>query len=222
MPAQLGEIVTFQAQWSVLGVPTGSLTPTPTITVYAPDGSVLVNAASMTALGASTWYGYTYTLPSSGAGEYKAQPFCSQAGLDLAYLNPIVLAVGQAWIQDLDAAVSSIATSVWGFATRILTAGTNIVLAKGVGLTGLNDISTAQVNAEVVDVITVDTYAEPTAPPAATSSIKDMINWIKMLGRNKFTETSTLQTLYADDNATPIATAVVSDDGVTATRGKLT
>ena len=33
------------------------------------------------------------------------------------------------------------ATDVWSSATRVLTAGTNIVLAKGVGLTGLNDIA---------------------------------------------------------------------------------
>ncbi len=219
MPAQLGEIVTFQAQWSVLGVPTGSLSPTPTITVYAPDGSVLVNAANMTALGSSMWYGYIYTLPMV-AGEYKVQPFCSQSGLDVAYLPPIVLAVGQAWIQNLDAAISSIATSVWGFATRILTAGTNIVLAKGTGLTGLNDISTTQVHTEFVNALTVDTYAEPSAPPAATASIKDMVNWVKMLGRNKLTQTSTQQKVYADDNTTIVSTSTVSDDGTVATRSK--
>lgn len=37
---------------------------------------------------------------------------------------------------------------VWAYATRILTAGTNIALAKGVGVTGFNDLSAAQVNAE--------------------------------------------------------------------------
>lgn len=39
--------------------------------------------------------------------------------------------------------------AVWSVATRILTAGTNIVLAKGTGITGFNDLSAAQVNAEV-------------------------------------------------------------------------
>jgi hypothetical protein len=38
--------------------------------------------------------------------------------------------------------------AVWSVATRILTAGTNIVLAKGTGVTGFNDLSAAQVNAE--------------------------------------------------------------------------
>ncbi len=38
--------------------------------------------------------------------------------------------------------------AVWSVAARLLTAGTNIVLAKGVGVTGFNDLSAAQVNAE--------------------------------------------------------------------------
>jgi len=37
------------------------------------------------------------------------------------------------------------AASVWSVVTRELTSGTNIVLAKGTGLTGLNDISTADI-----------------------------------------------------------------------------
>jgi len=40
------------------------------------------------------------------------------------------------------------AADVWSVSTRLLTAGTNIVLAKGVGVTGFNDLSAAQVNAE--------------------------------------------------------------------------
>ena len=40
------------------------------------------------------------------------------------------------------------AQQVWEYATRTLTAGTNIALAKGTGITGFNDLSAAQVNAE--------------------------------------------------------------------------
>ncbi len=50
--------------------------------------------------------------------------------------------------------VTDVATAVWGFATRLLTAGTNIVLAKGTGITGFNDLSEAQVNAQVDLAIT--------------------------------------------------------------------
>jgi hypothetical protein len=42
----------------------------------------------------------------------------------------------------------TLAADVWAVATRVLTAGTNIALAKGTGVTGFNDLSAAQVNAE--------------------------------------------------------------------------
>lgn len=54
----------------------------------------------------------------------------------------------QGLITTVGASAAGIATAVWGAATRLLTAGTNIVLAKGTGVTGFNDLSAAQVNAE--------------------------------------------------------------------------
>lgn len=44
---------------------------------------------------------------------------------------------------------TEIGTAVWASTTRLLTAGTNIVLTKGTGVTGFNDLSAAAVNAEV-------------------------------------------------------------------------
>jgi len=41
------------------------------------------------------------------------------------------------------------AADVWAVTTRVLTAGTNISLAKGTGITGFNDLSATQVNTEV-------------------------------------------------------------------------
>lgn len=43
---------------------------------------------------------------------------------------------------------AELATAVWANVTRELTSGLNIVLAKGVGVTGFNDLSAAQVNTE--------------------------------------------------------------------------
>ncbi len=61
----------------------------------------------------------------------------------------------------LDALISSRSTldaaGVWGYSTRLLTAGTNIVLAKGVGITGFNDIAAGDVwgaDDKVVDSVT--------------------------------------------------------------------
>lgn len=87
-------------------------------------------------------------------------------------------------------------------------------------ISALNDISPAEVNAEVVDALTTDTYAEPSAVPAATSSLKDKLNWIFALARNRITQTEDTQTLRNDANNGDIATSSVSDDGSTAVRGE--
>lgn len=61
---------------------------------------------------------------------------------------------------DATATIAAIAAAVWANAARTLTAGTNIVLAKGTGVTGFNDLSAAQVNAEA-DTALAD-YDPPT------------------------------------------------------------
>jgi len=88
--------------------------------------------------------------------------------------------------------------------------------------TGLNDISAAQVNAEVLDVLNVDTFAEPASIPAATSSLIDKISWLFTLNRNKLTQTSTTLTVRNDADGADIAASTVSDDGTTFTRGEYT
>lgn len=89
-------------------------------------------------------------------------------------------------------------------------------------LDGLNNISTAQVNTEVLDVLTVDTFAELSAVPAATSTIVDKLNWLFAVGRNKITQTATTQLVRNDADAGTIGTSTVSDDGTTFIREEYT
>jgi len=73
-----------------------------------------------------------------------ATPNALQSGRVDSYLGAVasgVIAAASFAAGALDA--------VWSTATRVLTAGTNIVLAKGSGVTGFNDLSAAEVNAEV-------------------------------------------------------------------------
>lgn len=49
------------------------------------------------------------------------------------------------------------AQDVWEYSTRILTSGDNIVLSKGVGVTGFNDISAAEVGIEVTNALDSNT-----------------------------------------------------------------
>jgi len=95
--------------------------------------------------------------------------------------------------------------------------------AAGASLTSLGGMSAgmkAEVNAEVVDTLTVDTYGEPSSAPAATASLEDKISWVAALARNKITQTATTTTLKNDADSGAISTATVSDDGVTAIRGE--
>ncbi len=85
---------------------------------------------------------------------------------------------------------------------------------------GTSTLTAAQVNAEVVDVLWTDTTTEPTSVPAATAATGDKIDWLFTLSRNKVTQTSTVQTLRNDADGANIATASVSDDGTTFTRGE--
>ncbi len=112
------------------------------------------------------------------------------------------------------------AADVWAAVTRTLSAGTNIALAKGTGVTGFNDLSAAQVNAEVVDGLNVDTYAELASVPAATATLRQMLQFIFMWQRNAQTQTATTQLLKADDGATTVATVSTSDNGTTYTRAE--
>ncbi len=95
---------------------------------------------------------------------------------------------------NLNATVSSRSShsvaDVWAFATRVLTAGTNIVLAKGVGVTGFNDLSAAQVNTEadtaladydgptnaemIARTLAAASYATAAAQTTAQTSIDDL------------------------------------------------
>ena len=73
-----------------------------------------------------------------------------------------------------------------------------------------------------MDVLNVDTYAEPSAVPAATSSIIDKLSYVFALSRNKLTQTTTTQTVRNDADSADIAAASVTSDGATFTRNKAT
>lgn len=92
----------------------------------------------------------------------------------------------------------------------------SFVLAKTTNITGFNDLSASEVNAEVADVFTVDTHAEPgQGAPGATISYGEKIDWLYTAWRNKKDSTSSLVRLYADDGTTVIAKSTTADDGTT-------
>jgi hypothetical protein len=80
--------------------------------------------------------------------------------------------------------------------------------------------TTSDIKAQVVAALITDTYAEPSAVPAATASLKDKIGWIAALARNKITQTNALQTLRNDADSGNIGTATTSNDGTVTTRAE--
>ena len=87
----------------------------------------------------------------------------------------------------------------------------------------LNNISTANVNTEVVDGLNVDTYAELTTDPGATATLTQMIRYLYMQTRNRRTTTTsggsgTIK-VYLDDGTTEWITCTYSDDDTTADKG---
>lgn len=89
-------------------------------------------------------------------------------------------------------------------------------------ISSLNDLSAAQVNAEVVDALATDTYAEPgQGAPASTTTIAAKINYLYKAWRNKSEQTSTTYSLYDDAGSTVDQKATVSDNGTTASKGEI-
>ena len=83
----------------------------------------------------------------------------------------------------------------------------------------LGTVAKTDVNAEVVDGLNVDTYAEPGQDtPTATTSLAAKINYLYKSWRNRKTQTATVWSLYNDDAVTVDQKATVADDGVTASK----
>lgn len=88
-------------------------------------------------------------------------------------------------------------------------------------IAALNNVSTAEVNAEVVDALGTDTISELSqAAPTATPTIKTALMLLYMIARNKLTTTSTELGVY-NDAGTKITKKALSDDGTTYTEGEM-
>jgi hypothetical protein len=80
----------------------------------------------------------------------------------------------------------------------------------------------ADVNTEVLDVLSVDTFAEPgQGTPAATNTLSVKVGYLFKAWRNRTTVTSSEYALYADDATTKDQEAALSDNGTTFERGEV-
>lgn len=116
------------------------------------------------------------------------------------------------------ATVDTVVDAIKAVTDNLPNGGALTDLATAAAIAALNDISAADVNAEVVDALGTDTISELSqgAPPA-TPTIKTALMLLYMNLRNKNTQTATEAAIYNDDG-TKIAKATISDDGTTFTK----
>lgn len=138
--------------------------------------------------------------------------------------------IGKLLVDNVNATISSrsshTAADVWAVATRLLTAGTNIVLAKGTGVTGLNDLDASGVRSAVgLASANLDTQldAVPTANENADALLdrdlsagadtvsRSVRNALRLL-RNKITIAAGTLTVFKENDSTTAWTAVVGTD----------
>jgi hypothetical protein len=86
-----------------------------------------------------------------------------------------------------------------------------------------SDLTTAaEVNAQVVDALATDTYAEPgQGAPAATATLAAKVNYLYKAWRNKKEQTATTWSLYDDAGSTVDQKSTVSDNGTTGSFGEI-
>jgi hypothetical protein len=83
----------------------------------------------------------------------------------------------------------------------------------------LNDVSTAEVNAEILDVLNTDTFAEPgQEAPGTTVSLVKKISYLYKFLRNKITNDGTTIEVYNDAKDTVDQKSTVSEAAGTVTR----
>jgi hypothetical protein len=129
-------------------------------------------------------------------------------------VTSLIVNVAQASIlSNVQIATVSIAISVSSLLSNVANVDADIV--------ALNNLSAAQVNAEVVDALNVDTYAEPgQEAPAATTTLVKKIGHLYKNWRNRKTVTSTAINIFNDNTVTVDQKLTHSDDGVTYDKGE--
>ncbi len=91
-------------------------------------------------------------------------------------------------LQDLT--VGAIASAVWANVTRELTAGTNIILSKGTGITGLNDPTPLEISNQVASALAIAHGSESWETPASIlTAATRFLTMIQVAGSNyQYTE----------------------------------
>ena len=84
----------------------------------------------------------------------------------------------------------------------------------------LENISAAEVKAEMIAVLNADVTTEPLSVPTSTAPLSEKLSYLFAFAANELRQTSSLQTVRNSANTADISTANVTTNGVTTTRGE--
>ena len=198
---QTRQITDYDLATDTFTVDAWTTTPSGTIT-YIVFLSAPGSTSSPAPVDVTKWAGSTVATPSvSGVPEVDVTHTAGSVQASIAT---------QASVDDLPTN-AELATA--------LAAADDAVLAA---IAALENLSAAEVNAEVVDALATDTYAEPgQGSPAATATLAVKLGYLYKAWRNRSTQTATEYALYADDGTTKDHEAACSDDATTFVRGEV-
>ena len=98
----------------------------------------------------------------------------------------------------------------------------NAILEDTTEIANLNNVSAAEVNAEVVDALDTDVYPEPgQGAPGEEITLAQKISYLYKAWRNKTEQTATTLSLYDDAGTTVDQKSTVADNGTTASKAEI-
>lgn len=125
------------------------------------------------------------------------------------------LLVQQSRVSDIYSLLSDLHSDVGALSGVVSDIQSAIAAGVEIGSSSLSDLRSA-ITANGVQ----RQGAEPTGVVGHTGTLAEKVDWLTALSRNKITQTAGVQTLRNDADTDTIASAVVSDDGTTFTRGE--
>lgn len=187
-----------------------------TISTISTNVTTLLNRiGSFTGSGVNTILGMfkallskTATTPSDVGGTFDPSTDSTEAIRDRG---------DAAWVTGSFSTIT--AADVWTYGTRVLTAGTNIVLAKGTGVTGFNDVSFAYIDGRTLPSAQYATAAEQTTQAGYLVVINDNTEEVHRRFFGKVTMDLTSIKIYADNGTDVLFTQTISDVGGVQTQG---
>lgn len=163
--------------------------------------------------------GGAYSLDTDSNGRVRLVDGTGAGEVDTLTGTVALRAATQASIDAIEADSNELQTD-WADGGRL-----DLILdarASQASLDALNDLSAAQVNAEVLDVLNVDKMPElPQAQPPATPTVFEALMLAYMAHRNKKETTAGEYAIFNDADA-KIAKKLLTEDGTTFTDAKMT